>query len=58
MMRAILKAVALLGLALGLNACAHHPSRVKCDGPLQPINVPAATQVGNAFSSDAGPRQK
>jgi hypothetical protein len=57
-MRVTLKVVALFSLTLGLNACAHHPSRVKCDGPLQPINLPAATQVGNASSSDAGPHQK
>jgi len=57
-MRVTLKVVALLGLTLGLNACAHHPSRVKCDGPLQPINVPAVTEAGNASASDSVPRQK
>jgi len=57
-MRVTLTVVALLGLTLGLNACAHHPVRVKCDGPLRPINVPAAKEAGTASTSDTVPRQK
>jgi hypothetical protein len=48
-----LKAAALIVLTLALVACASHTVRVKCDGPLRPINVPALKQAG--ASSDPGP---
>jgi len=38
----VFKAVTLLVVAFAIGACAHHSIVVKCDGKLQPINVPEA----------------
>ena len=47
-----IKVAAIVGLTLAVGACASHTVRVKCDGPLRPINALAPRQAGTA--SDAG----
>lgn len=37
-----------LALSLVLTACAHREVRVRCDGKLQPINLPAPVKHGDA----------
>jgi hypothetical protein len=46
-----MKVVGLALLLLAVSACAHHPSKVDCDGHLTPINPPnpvAKASVGSA----------
>jgi hypothetical protein len=37
--------LALCVLLAGLAGCAHHTVKVKCDGPLRPINQPAPREA-------------
>jgi hypothetical protein len=39
------KAVTLFAVAFAIGACAHHSIVVKCDGKLEPINLPEAKAV-------------
>ena len=41
-----LKVIALLTSTLYMSACAHHPVTVKCDGKLEPINLPEPKSAG------------
>jgi hypothetical protein len=38
----VFKAVTLFVVAFAIGACAHHSIVVKCDGKLEPINLPEA----------------
>jgi hypothetical protein len=61
----------VIGAAAMLSACAHHPSRVDCEGKLEPINIPArvireteirttpaAIDVAGATPADPAPKEE
>jgi len=50
----VLKA-AVIAVALALNACAHHPIAVKCDGKLEPINLPEAKAAATKVATPPAP---
>ena len=41
-------------LSIALAACVHHPAAVRCDGRLQPINLPAPIQPDGADAARRG----
>jgi hypothetical protein len=51
----VLKAAAVIAVALALGACAHHPIVVKCDGKLEPINLPEAKAAATKIASPPAP---
>jgi hypothetical protein len=56
-MVAVFKAGALFSVALAVTACAHHSIVVKCDGKLEPINLPEAKAAGMTAAPTPVPPQ-
>jgi hypothetical protein len=48
-----MKHICLVGVAILIAACSSH--RARCDGPLRPINRPAAAQMPPVPDSTAAP---
>jgi hypothetical protein len=50
--------VIALSATLAVGACAHHPIVVKCDGKLQPINLPHPKAPETTSGSPPAPPAK
>ena len=51
----VFKAVTLFVVAFAIGACAHHSIVVKCDGKLQPINLPEAKVTATKAATPPAP---
>ena len=51
----VFKAVTLLVVSFSIGACAHHRVVVKCDGKLEPINLPESKAAATKAATPPAP---